>query len=45
MMAYAQLEVMTMLPNLKVAKLRKPAQLDAADLQVRPALASHSEIM
>lgn len=35
MMAYAQLEVMAMLPSLKVAKMRNPEKLDEADLKVR----------
>lgn len=36
MMAYAQLEVMGMLPSLKVAKIRNPPKVDEADLKVRP---------
>lgn len=34
MMAYAQLEVMAMLPSLAIAKLRNPVALDEADLKV-----------
>lgn len=36
MIAYAQLEVMAMLPSLKVAKLQQPAKVDEADLKVCP---------
>ncbi len=35
MIAYAQLEVMAMLPSLRVAKLQAPARVDEADLKVR----------
>ena len=34
MMAYAQLEVMGMLPSLKIAKIRNPPKVDEADLKV-----------
>lgn len=41
MMAYAQLEVMAMLPSLKVAKMRNPEKLDEADLKVRSSSAQY----
>ena len=34
MIAYAQLEVMAMLPSLKVAKLQQPPKVDEADIKV-----------
>jgi hypothetical protein len=34
MIAYAQLEIMAMLPSLKVAKLQQPPKVDEADIKV-----------
>jgi hypothetical protein len=35
MIAYAQLEVMAMLPSLQVAKLQQPPKIDGADIKVQ----------
>jgi hypothetical protein len=35
MIAYAQLEVMAMLPSRKVAKLQQPPKVDGNDIKVR----------